>query len=252
MPQPESPDTPAAPRHRALLGAATVMVAVVAGAAVWSSQPRVDAVPSTPSGSAVRLAAERGVDLTDRSPSEDTARLLAVVDRGEALLTSQLRIAGGIITEADTGALFTGYAFDRHTTGTPRTIYSVLEGRAEGPVIQLHADGRLHRAWTYVNGVLAGQIMERDAEGELVLRAIAGPRSERGGTLVGEITLNRGNGRESYPAGRFQWTSVGGSTAGVSESLRPDEVGSFMLFKLGMFGSESLLVADSNRITPDG
>ncbi|MEM7756002.1 MAG: hypothetical protein AAF297_10245 [Planctomycetota bacterium] len=236
------------PKSRALLGLATVVGIVAIGAGGYVIAPSVTPVSSTPSETAMRLAAERGIDLTRRTPGETAARLLKRVDNGDAIEATELSSTGGIITTESNG-IFTGYAVDRHPDGSVRTVYGVLEGRAAGPAVQLHPNGMIHRAWGYLDGKMCGQILEKTAEDTLVFRALAGPASQNGGTMVGEITLDSGRGWERYRAGRFQWSTVGGSTVGVSESLRPDEIGSFMLYERGLFGHETLLVADGRVLS---
>jgi len=243
-------DPPEAPRGRARLGLLTLVGLVGLSVGLYVNRPSVNPIASQPDATTLRLAAERGIDLESRTPDDTAARLLALVGAGEAIDAAELNSTGGIITRAGGEGVFTGYTVDRHPDGSIRTVYGVLEGRPAGPAIQWHPGGGVHRAWRYLDGRMVGQILERSRDGELVLRAVAGPASANGGTLVGEVTLVAYGERRSFDAGRFQWTSVGGSTVGVSEALRPEEIGSFMLFRRGWLGREELVVDDSRRLHP--
>ncbi|MEM1329836.1 MAG: hypothetical protein AAGG07_04675 [Planctomycetota bacterium] len=243
-----------------LLAGVAFLIAVGSVIAIgWATRERVSSVESTHQLAVVENAQERGLDLDSGTPTEVVGRIRALIDAGAAIDRSAVESRGGVWVRVSDGTPATGHIYRLREDGSLEGSFGVLDGRLAGMAFVLNPDGSIVRAFRYLDGRVAGQYIEYYSNGAMMLRMVAGPPTERGGTSVTEVTLDQpaGSGlqRTQFPAGRLQFLTPAGSTRGENESIDPLDVSGFMLFEYRPFGTERQVVSDSrdlNRALPDG
>ncbi|MEM1186521.1 MAG: hypothetical protein AAGI53_16145 [Planctomycetota bacterium] len=227
-------------------------------AVVWlggcATAPRFSGIEG-PTRETVLRAAEVGVDLSSGSPPRYRDRLVAKFDAGETVDFAELRFAGGLYLDPDSGAVFSGYASTAHRDGEPHSIHGVVDGRLQGPGVWCFEDGSIEMAVKYNQGELRGQILEFFPGGEMKLRAMAHQASPKGGVRVGEITVGSFKSgtyqRQQLGVGRFQVIREDGRTDRSNSTIAVPHQSGYMLFFEGMLGGERVYTIDSREIGQD-
>ncbi|MEM9372248.1 MAG: hypothetical protein AAGA55_01265 [Planctomycetota bacterium] len=237
---------------RIILG---VGVVAIAGAAILyavKSSPSPRAPDSDPSPSVMISAARQGVDLTNGTPQQDRDRLVGLFESGQTTPFAQTLFRSGLYLVGDTEQVFSGYLSATHEDGSPRLVCCVVDGRLQGPSIELHPGGGVRRGMTHKDGRLVGQIIEFYSDGSLKLRAMAREDSERGGNVVSELLVGEVEGgsysRKKLGKGRIQLLFEDGTVPSSNEEMPLHEAAGWMLFYDSVLTGQKPYTTDSRRM----
>ena len=115
------------------------------------SEPKQGAPDASPSPSVMVAAAERGIDLTNGTPSQDRDRLLTVFESGTTTDFSAVDFRNGLYFAAGTQEVAQGYLTMAHPDGSARLICTVVDGKLQGPGLRLHASGKIQQSFTHTS-----------------------------------------------------------------------------------------------------
>lgn len=236
---------------RVVVGVAAVAAASGLAVFAFRAQPAPSGPDADPSAGVMLAAAERGVDLSNGTPTEDRDRLVAIFDSGKTSSFDEVEFRSGLYLAAGTDAVFSGYLAGRYPDGGARLLCCVVDGQLQGPSVELHPDGSTKRSMTHKDGRVVGQIIEFYPGGDLKLRAMAYETTERGGTVVRELLVGEkadgGYDRRSLGSGRLQFIYDNGTVESANEQTPINEVQGWMLFNDTMFG-QNAYTSDSRRM----
>ncbi|GEM_PF-7132357 len=236
-----------------------VGVIAIAGAAVLyavRARPAATAPESDPSPSVVLSAAQQGVDLTNGTPGQDRDRLVGLFEAGETTPFEGVVFRSGLYLVGESDAVFSGYLNAMHPNGSPRLLCCVVDGKLQGPSVELHPGGGIKRGMTHKDGRLTGQIIEFYEDGSLKLRAMAREASERGGDVVTELLVGEIDGgsysRRELGSGRIQLIFDDGTVPSSNEEMPLDQARGWMLFYDRVLTGQQPYTTDSRRMDPAG
>ncbi|MEM9066671.1 MAG: hypothetical protein AAGB51_14425 [Planctomycetota bacterium] len=237
---------------RIATGAVFVALAIGVVGVGFATKQSVDGRGHERAESTVRMAAERGVDLAGGTPQQVAERLRSSIDtaRDPASLTE----VSGVLMDAG-NVPFNGLLATRFADGSPETMWTVVDGRPEGHAVQFYEDGSIKRKWAYFDNEVMGQFLDFYPTGDLKLRAVFADPSPNGGTEAGQLSFGLLDTEGKYTqrnlgSGRVQFIYEDGSTDRRNETIAPNDVQGFMLFKFGMFGQQSPVTTDSRQLDP--
>lgn len=238
---------------RLVAGFGTVGIAIALAVIAINSRPAPPPPDSDPRPETVRLAVERGVDLTIGMPSEDRDRLAALHESGACIPFDDITFRDGLyFTDANNAEAFSGYASAAYDSGNPRVIACIIDGRLQGPSVELFEDGSLRRSMRHKDGMPVGQILEFYADGTMKLRAMSYGPDESGGSSLREIFATKPNddslGSRSLGSGRIQFIDDRGSTEGRPDLVHLPGIAGWMLFTDSALGGESVWTNDSRQL----
>ena len=236
---------------RIAVGVVVLVATAIGGFLVYRNVTAAPPVDTRLNSAVLMRGAEMGVDLTNGRPDEDQERLLGVFDEGKTTLAADLTFRDGLYVFTENEAVFSGYLADTFDNGEPRVIACVVDGRLQGPSVELFPDRSLKVSRNNKDGEAVGQMLEFFPDGVLKLRVMMKGQSPNGGALVGEITARTYEDgayeKRELGTGRLQFIDEGGGTDFRNADTALEDVAGFMLFYDGLMG-QKVYTSDSRGI----